>query len=66
MQHMQNVVFVLLKLMLYKRMEKNPDSHWYDVNILANAMVTYNYKNINSITKFTPNDARQPKNKLRC
>jgi hypothetical protein len=27
-------------------------------------LVTYNYKMINSITKMTPDNARQPKNRL--
>ena len=53
-----------IKNLIDKRMEKNPDAQWYDAKILANALVTYNYKMIHSITKMTPNDARQPKNKL--
>jgi hypothetical protein len=53
-----------IKNLIYKRLEKNSDSNWYDVKILANALVNYNYRMINSITKMTPDNARQPKNRL--
>ena len=53
-----------VKNLIYKRLEKNADSNWHDSKILANALVTYNYKMINSITKMTPDNARQPKNRL--
>jgi hypothetical protein len=44
-------------------LEKHKEARWFDVKILSNALVTYNYKMINSVTKMTPEDARQPKNK---
>ena len=47
-----------------RRLEKNPEAHWYDVKTLSNALVNYNYRMVSSITKFTPNEARQPKNRL--
>ena len=53
-----------IKEMIYKRLEKNPDEHWYDAKILANALVTYNFKNVHSSTNMTPNNAREPKNEL--
>jgi hypothetical protein len=53
-----------IKEMIYKRLEKHPDSHWYDVKILANALVTYNFKNVSSATGYTPNDGRDKKNEL--
>ena len=53
-----------IKEMIYKRLEKNPDEHWYSPKILANALVTYNFKNVHSSTNFTPDEARKPKNEL--
>lgn len=53
-----------IKNLIYKRLEKNKEAHWFDVKILSNALVTYNYKMVNSVTKMTPENARQPKNKL--
>ena len=29
---------------MYKRLEKNKEAKWYDVKILANSLVMYNYK----------------------
>ena len=48
-----------LKNMLYKRMEVKPDNNWYGPEVLSNALVTYNYKNKNSSTNHTPNEARK-------
>ena len=45
-------------------MEKSKEARWLDVKILSNALVTYNYKMVSSATGYTPEDARQPKNKL--
>jgi len=53
-----------IKEMIYKRLEKSPDNHWYDAKILANTLVTYNFKMVHSSTNFTPDQARQPKNEL--
>jgi hypothetical protein len=53
-----------IKEMIYKRLEKHPDEHWYDAKILAHALVTYNFKMVHSSTNFTPDQARQPKNEL--
>jgi hypothetical protein len=50
--------------MIYKRLEKNPDAKWYDVKILSNSLVMYNYKNVSSATGFTPNEGREKKNEL--
>ena len=50
--------------MIYKRLEKHPDDHWYDAKILAHALVTYNFKMVSSATGYTPDQARQPKNEL--
>ena len=47
-----------------RRMEKNPDLHWYETKILANSLVMYNYKMVSSATGFTPNEAKEPKHKL--
>lgn len=53
-----------IKDMIYKRLEKNKEAKWYDVKILANSLVMYNYKNVSSATGFTPNNAREKKNEL--
>ena len=52
-----------IKDMLYKRIEKaEPGAQW--VEILNNALFTYNYKMVNRITKLTPDKARDDKNLL--
>ena len=53
-----------IKDMIYKRLEKNKDAKWYNVKILANSLVMYNYKMVSSATGFTPNNAREKKNEL--
>jgi transposase InsO family protein len=53
-----------IRSLMERRMEKNPDLHWYETKILANSLVMYNYKMIHSSTGFTPNEAKEPKNNL--
>jgi len=53
-----------IKDMIYKRLEKNKEAKWYDVKILSNSLVMYNYKMVSSATGFTPNNAREKKNEL--
>ena len=53
-----------IKNMIFKRLEQHDELRWYDNEILSNALVTYNYKMENSTTHMTPNEAREPKNKL--
>ena len=53
-----------IKDMIYKRLENNKEAKWYDVKILANSLVMYNYKNVSSATGFTPNEGREKKNEL--
>jgi len=50
-----------IKDMIYKRLENNKEAKWYDVKILANSLVMYNYKNVSSATGFTPNEGREKK-----
>jgi hypothetical protein len=64
MQHIAERGVRTIKSMIDKRLEANPDAHWYDAKILAHALVTYNFKNIHSVTKMTPAQAREPKNRL--
>ena len=56
-----------LKSMIYKRIEaaeqnEGEEKRWVDV--LFAVLLTYNRKMIHSTTKFTPNDAMKPANKL--
>ena len=69
-----------IKDLIYRRLEKNPTMKWYDdakhrpnisakpkwydVKILANSLVMYNYKMVSSSTGMTPNNAREKKNEL--
>ena len=42
-----------IKNMLYKRMEAKPDLNWYDVDVLSNALTTYNYRNTHTSINIT-------------
>ena len=53
-----------IKNMIYKRMDAKPGSNWYDPEILANSLVTYNYHHVNRMTKSTPADARKETNTM--
>jgi hypothetical protein len=48
--------------MIFRRLELKEDAKWYDPEVLANALVTYNYKMANSATHMTPADAGKPEN----
>ena len=52
----------IIKDLIYRRIEDNPESKWTDAKILANALTNYNYRMKHRMTKMTPNDARAEKN----
>jgi hypothetical protein len=53
-----------IKDLIYRRMDKSPDSQWTDTKILSNALVVYNYRMVNRNTKMTPERARDKKNSM--
>ena len=53
-----------IKDLIYRRMDKSPESQWIDAKILSNSLVTYNYRMVQRNTKMTPDKARDKKNTL--
>lgn len=53
-----------IKDLIYRRIDKSPESQWTDTNILSNSLVMYNYRMTNRNTKMTPDKARDKKNIL--
>ena len=43
---------------------KPAGTQWTDVNILNNALFTYNFKMIHRISGYTPNEAKHEKNNI--
>ena len=53
-----------MRAIMDRRLERNPGEPWYSVKILSNSLVNYNYRMVHSVTKMTPNKAREPKSRL--
>ena len=49
-----------IKDMLYKRLEHAKSKKWNE--LLYQVLLAYNYRNVNSVTKMTPNDAMKSSN----
>ena len=71
-QHLQSLFLGLLKVSyskLFKRIEKDEKIKKADIqwtNYIDEIMVTYNYKDVHSATRLTPNKAREKDNELRA
>ena len=54
-----------IKSLIDRRMQGKPaGTQWTDVDILNQALVTYNFKMIHRISGYTPNEAKQEKNNI--
>ena len=54
-----------IKSLIDRRMQGKPEgTQWTDVNVLNNAMFTYNFKMVNRISGYTPNEAKHEKNHI--
>jgi len=52
------------KNMLYKRIEASDAENPQWTDFIAQILVTYNYKDVHSATKMTPQDAAKPQNRI--